>query len=298
MVEEAERRACLWRLGGLGSGYAPGMETVRIGCVEYLNTLPLIEGVRAWREAEIVTAVPSRLIGMLTGGEIDVALASVIDAARVEAGGPGVSLLPVGMIGCDGPTLTVRVYSTEPMAKVTRVYADTDSHTSVALLQVLMARKYGKRVEMVDYDARGGGAWPPAVLLIGDKVVTDGPPPGVYAHEWDLGQVWKELTGLPFVYAVWMCRAGEEGPMKVRSAAAVLDRARRHNATRLGWIVASRAGEKHWPEDLASDYVGNKLRYGVGEPEREAVGKFLKWSAELGLCGEAAPVWADLSRAV
>jgi chorismate dehydratase len=280
------------------------METVRIGCVQYLNTLPLIEGVRSWRGCAVVTAVPSRLIGMLTSHEVDVALASVIDAARATTVGGAVTLLPAGMIGCDGATLTVRVYSTTPIGDLGRVYADTDSHTSAALLRVLMKRRFRRDIELVDFDARerwgrgGGEGWPPAVLLIGDKVMTDGPPAGVYAHEWDLGQAWKELTGLPFVYAAWMCRAGEESSTKVRAAAAVLDRARRHNATRLDWIVATRAGEKHWPRERAAEYVGERLRYGVGEAEREAVEKFLRWSAELGLCERVEPAWADLAGAV
>ena len=42
-----------------------------------------------------------------------------------------------------------------------------------------------------------------SVLLIGDKVVTDAPPEERYPYQMDLGAAWKELTGLPFVYAVW-----------------------------------------------------------------------------------------------
>lgn len=286
------------------------MDTVRIGCVQYLNTLPLIEGLRSWREVEVVTAVPSRLFGMLVGGEVDVALASVIDAAKVGDGGPGVALLPVGMIGCDGPTLTVRVFSKRPIQTLEEIGVDTDSHTSVALLQVLMHKLHGRRVRVVDFDAKGNGpvgretpgeaagdgrgtraAWPDAVLLIGDKVVTDAPPAAEYPHQMDLGAAWKELTGLPFVYAVWMCRGGTEESVAVRSAAMMLDRARRHNATRLDWIVASRAGEKHWPADLARRYVGEYLHYGVGEAEREAVAKFTRFAAELGLCSATEPRW-------
>lgn len=296
------------------------MDTVRIGCVQYLNTLPLIEGLSSWRDVRVVTAVPSKLFGMLMAGEVDVALASVIDAARGggergagsgEGGGGGVTLLPVGMIGCDGPTLTVRVFSRRPIETLEEIGVDTDSHTSVALLQVLMHKLYGRRVRVVDFDARehvlvGGGTsgsagdrrgtqgpWPDAVLLIGDKVVTDAPPAAEYPHQMDLGAAWKSLTGLPFVYAGWMCRAGTEELPAVRTAAMVLDRARRHNATRLDWIVASRAGEKHWPADLARRYVGEYLHYGVGEAEKEAVAKFTRFAAELGLCPGVEPRWAE-----
>jgi chorismate dehydratase len=288
------------------------MDPIRIGCVQYLNTLPLIEGLRAWRDAQVVTAVPSRLIGMLVEGEVDVALASVIDAARApsqtEADRGGVTLLPVGMIGCDGPTLTVRVFSRRPIESLEQISVDTDSHTSAVLLRVLMHRLHGRKIRVVDFDAgeRGGqrqetagdrrgtrgGGWPDAVLLIGDKVVTDAPPAAEYPHQMDLGEAWKKLTGLPFVYAAWMCRSGEETTEKVRAAAAMLDRARRHNATRLDWIVASRAGEKHWPADLARTYVGEYLHYGVGEAEREGAAKFVRFAAELGLAPGAELRWA------
>jgi chorismate dehydratase len=277
------------------------MDPVRIGCVKYLNTLPLIEGLKSWRDCELIAAVPSRLIDMLVGdggggGEVDVALASVIDAARQSA-----TLLPVGMIGCDGPTLTVRLFSRVPIETITTIAADTDSHTSAALVQVLLWKKHGLRVKMVDFDAREhmvvgqyGTAEPDALLLIGDKVVTDAPDAAKYPHQLDLGAAWKDLTGLPFVYAVWMCRAGEEDSLKVRAAAAMLERSRLHNATRLGWIVASRAEERHWPQDLAAKYLGTFLKYDVGEPEREAVDKFLRWAGELGLCNKTEPKWATL----
>lgn len=299
------------------------MDLVRIGCVQYLNALPLIEGLRAWRGCELVEGVPSRLIGMLLEGEVDVALVSVIDAGdgkdgerRVDGTGvpaePGkpvarVTMLPVGMIGCDGPTFTVRVFSSVPTGRITRVAVDSDSHTSVALMRIVLKRMYGVDVEVVEFDAgarrhegmkigascedrtdlpraardslsvgEGASRWHEAMLLIGDKVVTDPPPAARYPYQLDLGAAWKELTGLPFVYAVWMCRAGEEDSPKVRAAAAMLDRSRRHNATRLGWIAATRAGEKRWPRGLAEKYLGEYLRYEVGEPEREAMGRFLE----------------------
>jgi chorismate dehydratase len=276
------------------------MDPVRIGCVKYLNTLPLIEGLASWRDAQIVAAVPSRLIDMLIVGEVDVALASVIDAARTST-----TLLPVGMIGCNGPTLTVRLFSRVPIDQIQTVGADTDSHTSVVLMQVLLAKKHGRRVTVLDFDARehmvlgdtGKGGEPDALLLIGDKVVTDAPEAAKYPHQLDLGAAWKELTGLPFVYAVWMCRAGEEDSLKIRAAAKMLERSRLHNTTRLGWIVESRAEERHWPQELAAKYLGEYLKYDIAEPEREAVEKFLRWAAELGLCAAGEVRWAGTQMA-
>jgi chorismate dehydratase len=283
------------------------MEKVRIGCVKYLNALPLIEGLGAWRDCELVASAPSQLIGMLRRGEVDVALASVIDAARGTVRGVAdakpsttapVVLLPVGMIGCEGATLTVRVFSRVPIETIARVAVDADSHTSVALLRVLMWKRYGKRVEigvLSEERHRGMEAsrqrGEEAMLLIGDKVVTDAPPEREYPHQMDLGAAWRELTGLPFVYAVWMCRDGEQGSIKVRAAAMMLERTRLHNATRLDWVVGEHAEERGWAREAAAEYVGSLLKYDVEEREREAVEKFIGWAGEMGLCGGGGVVW-------
>src|SRR5690606_20477038 len=123
----------------------------------------------------------------------DIGLVSLIDAARC---GTPLTLLPVGMIGCDGPTMTVRIFSRTPLEQVKRLRADTDSHTSVALAALLLKKLHGIDVEIIDYDARedvapgdpwgGAGGEAEATLLIGDKVVTLAPSADEFAHQLDL----------------------------------------------------------------------------------------------------------------
>ncbi len=279
------------------------MNPIRIGTVEYLNTAPLIEGVAKAANATLVPAVPSRLIDLLIRGEVDLALVSVVDLARSST---PLVVLPVGMIGCDGPTLTVRLFSDQPIDRIARVHADTDSHTSVALAKVLLKRVYGITPEFVDYDARerapGTGvqghtpeeAWPPAVLLIGDKVVSDSPPAVRYPHQLDLGQAWHALTGLPFVYAVWACLEQRAADPDVRAAAAVLDRARRRNGMRLDAIAAKEAGSHGWPGDLAREYLGSRLRYEFTARAADAVRIFFGMAAEDGLLPPLEPKVAEI----
>lgn len=280
------------------------MERCRIACVRYLNTVPLIHGLDRLEGVELIPAVPSRIAGMVRQGEADVGLCSIVDAVN---GFPGLTLLPSGMIGCDGPTLTVRLFSAVPLEGVTAVHADSDSHTSVVLCRVLLKKLFGVTPSVVEFDARervvrggmGGdtpaleSAWPETVLLIGDKVVTDAPPGDRYPYQMDLGEAWARATGLPFVYAMWMCLEGSEGSLGVRSAAAALDRTLRHNMTRLDWIVNRHAPEHRWPVELARKYLGEYLKYTVGPREREAVNLFLGEAAAMGLI-EAGPArWAD-----
>lgn len=267
------------------------MKALRLGVVSYLNTTPMIEGLEAAPEVAMVRAVPSRIAEMLRRGEVDVGLVSFVDVAR--AGGE-LTLVPCGMIGCDGPTLTVRLFSAAPLAEVRRVHADTDSHTSVALCRLLLARLHGVRPEVVDFDAReragagvGEEGWPETVLLIGDKVVHDSPPAVRYPHQLDLGQAWKQMTDLPFMYACWMCRTAEletaEGRRRVALAAALLDRQVRRNRARLDWVVEQNAETKGWPNDLAREYLGRLLRFTVGPRERAGAELFLRLAGEEGL---------------
>ncbi len=269
--------------------------------MRYLNTAPLIEGLEKLEVVELMPSVPARIVDLLLTNQADIGLASVVDAMRSKG---KLTLLPVGMIGCDGPTLTVRVFSKVPFAQVKTLHVDTDSHTSVALARVIFDRVYGVKPRIVEFDARervevgagsgagggvgvmGGGtggeatglgdAWPETVLLIGDKVVTDAPPADRYAYHMDLGEAWKGLTGLPFVYAMWMCRQEDAGKEHIRTAMEILERQRRHNATRLDWIVHMRAPGARWPLAEAKRYLGTLLRYEVGPREQEAVARFTK----------------------
>lgn len=287
------------------SGIISGRPT-RLGCVSYLNTLPLIEGLGKLRDVRLTLTAPSRLIDLLEEDEADLALVSVIDYQR---SGMDLVMVPSGMIGCDGPTMTVRLFSRVPIEGVETIHADADSHTSVTLARMLVAERRGDgRVpEVVEFDVDEHRArlvdaaehasepeWPEALLLIGDKVVTDSPPAMLYPHQLDLGEAWQAWTGLPFVYAVWMCRAERAGDPMIATGSAVLDRQRRHNATRLAWIVASRAPVRGWPRDLAEEYLSRRLRYEVTAAHRESIERFFDEAHGLGLIERRRPTrWLD-----
>jgi len=279
-------------------------EAVRLGCVSYLNTLPLIEGLEKAAGVELDRAAPARLIDLLTSGRVEAGLISLIDAQRSPE---PLALMPCGMIGCEGATLTVRLYSAAPIPEITRVHADAESHTAAALLRLILARVHDVRAEVVEFDARervvrhaAGAAdqaeWPESLLLIGDKVVTQSPPAVRYPHQLDLGEAWKAWTGLPFVYAAWMCRASEMGTERMRATARLLDRQRRRNASRADRVATGRARERGWPEDLARDYLGRKLRFDPAIPgAREAVERFFDEAHALGLISRRREtVWMEV----
>ena len=203
---------------------------VRVGVVSFLNTRPLIDGLDDLADLDLRYTVPSRLLDRLLEDEVDLALCSSIDYQRSAV---PLVVVPVGLLGCEGSTLTVRLYSAGPLDRIDEVHCDTDSHTSIVLMQILLKELYGLEPGVVSYDAHDPPREPPkAMLLIGDKVVTDAPPAIRYPHQLDLGAAWARRTGLPFVFALWLARRDAD-PALISTAAAVLDRQRRHNRQRL-----------------------------------------------------------------
>src|SRR5205823_5157531 len=150
----------------------------------------LIDGLEDNDDPQVRFDVPSRLLHDLETGAVDIALCPVIDYQMSEH---PLAIVPSGGIGCQGPTLTVRLFSRVPLESIRAVHADTDSHTSVVLMRVLMAERYGVKIRVIDFDARELSARASddqAVLLIGDKVVTNEPAIERYPFQMDLGEAW------------------------------------------------------------------------------------------------------------
>src|SRR5690606_42104317 len=93
----------------------------RIGCVSFLNSKPLIEGLESREDPAVRFDVPSRLLGDLEAGEVDIALCPVVDYFRSAT---PLSIVPVGRSGCEGPAPTVRLVRRGPLESVGAGYAD------------------------------------------------------------------------------------------------------------------------------------------------------------------------------
>ncbi len=257
-----------------------------IAAVSFLNARPLIEGLDEEPGIRLFTDVPSRLLDTLLEDRASVALCPVID---FQLSPSELSIVPAGAIGSDGPTLTVRVFSRVPMDEVAHVRTDGDSHTSVALLKVVFDEMY-QRIPSVDTlvstDVNGSASPPQTVLLIGDKVVRNRPNPELYPFELDLGAAWKQITGLPFVFACWVARAGND----LEDLPGVLVRCRDRNRSRIGEIAASHAPESGWSEHLAIEYLGSILQYDLGPRKFAAIELFWRRCHELGLTDRLRPL--------
>jgi chorismate dehydratase len=248
----------------------PDVRTIRIGSVSYLNAKPLIYGLENSEDLQIALDVPSRLLEDLQGDLVDVALLPVIDYQRMD----GLIVVPSGGIGSEDQTLTVRIFSKQPIEQISSLACDTDSHTSVALARILLAERFGIHPEFIPLDRAKAED---ARLLIGDKVICD--EPHGFPHQLDLGEAWKKQTGLPFVFAVWIARRGVD----LRDVPDRLMRAKDEGLSHVEEIIERFAVPRGWPADIARRYLTHHLQYDIGPRELEGIQLFHQLAAKHGL---------------
>jgi chorismate dehydratase len=252
----------------------------KLATVSYLNARPLIDGLEREADIEVIRRVPSRLLETLETGVASIALCPVIDFQRSAT---DLAIVPAGAIGCDGPALTVKLFSARPIKEVEIITVDGESHTSVALAAIVMREIYGRAPILRPLTGDGAAQ---TLLLIGDKVITATPDRTAYPHELDLGAAWKKISNSPFVFATWMTAASSDlGDLPQR-----LGGIRDANHRRLAEIAALHAAANGWPEDLALEYLSRNLRYELGAPELAAIEDFWRRCHEFGIIDELRPM--------
>ncbi|MBC03768.1 MAG: hypothetical protein CMJ34_10775 [Phycisphaerae bacterium] len=263
-------------------------ETCRLGAVSYLNTLPLIDGLDRVPGVRVVPDVPSALADRLVAGETDLSLCSVIDHQVSER---PMELVPVGQIGCDGETRTVALFSRIPIEEIEEVACDVESHTSVALARVLLAERTGRSPAVTPFPPESDQV-PDSVLLIGDKVARLAPPSSTHPHRVDLGIAWKELTGLPFVFAAWFRCSDADDATRARAErlAVLADHPRRRHATLVPTIARREAAAHGWSVPEAVHYLGTLIRYECTSRSIEAIERFHGLAARWGVIDGQRPL--------
>lgn len=177
-----------------------------VALVSYLNTLPYkvaLQGMES--DFDILEANPAECSRLLASREVDLGLVPLGAFLENED-----RWQLVGQYGicCDGRVNTVILYSDVEIEEVDCIYLDAHSRTSAKLTKILCANHWGitptYRHESTVSDLELVGR--EAKLMIGDKVFNV---KNDYKFSYDLGAVWKDMTGLPFVFAVWAARRGE-----------------------------------------------------------------------------------------
>ncbi len=244
---------------------------VRLGCVKYLNARPLIHG---W-EGEVVFDHPSALCRQLAAGELDAALVSSFEYLR----NPIYSVVDGVAIASDGPVYSVVVVHRGAFEEVSEIVIDPASETSVNLLRCLLGeRAFGtKLISDGEIDHTRGR------LLIGDQAIRFRQTAEPDCRFFDLGAAWREMTTLPFVYALWLIRPDFLAKAEIAAALRSLGK---NNCRNLEPIIAA---EPEPSRAFCEYYFRDCLRFSFEEREKEGFRRFAELCARHRLLPELPP---------
>lgn len=257
-----------------------GVGQLRIGAVSYLNSKPLIEelGLSLGEHGHLSTDLPSRLADQLHRGEIDIGLIPVFEYFQ----NPAFHLVSTSGIVCRGPVWSVRLFFRCDPSKVRTLALDEGSRTSAALSKVLLHGELGRipETQLLPIDADPESVEADAVLLIGDRAMHPERYAESFVSNWDLGQVWWERTGLPFVFAAWVARPIAFDRLWIGEW---LDRMRDYGRERVAEISTRLCESYALTHEQCLDYLTNYIHFEVDQEARAGLEEFRRKCHDLGL---------------
>jgi chorismate dehydratase len=265
---------------------------LRVGGIDYLNAQPLLYSLLDAGEPPLSVRPhpPSELARLLREGALDVALLPVVACAERA----DYHVVPGIAIASYGAVQSIRLYHRCPLEAARVVALDACSRTSALLTQVLFREVWRgapafTSAPPVGLEAALKGpveaAGFDAALVIGDAALRSGHHGGW--EEADLGTEWTRWTGLPFVYAFWVCRVeGEPGSLE-RSLVERLHAARDRGVAHVDDIVNDLVERGKLPAGMAASdcrrYLSQMIHYDLGPDKLEALDFFLERLRAAGL---------------
>jgi chorismate dehydratase len=247
------------------------LSKIRVGAVSYLNTKPLLYGIKHHpiiNEIELVEDYPSKIAQMLIDDELDIGLIPVAAILRLKEW----YIDSDYCIGGDGPVASVCIFSEVPIEKIEKIYLDYQSRTSINLAKILLKEYWKKQVEFINAtgeDFRENIQGTTAGVVIGDRALQQR---SRSKYIYDLSEAWKKHTGLPFVFAAWI--ANKKLPEKFISAF--------NEANRFGLMEIEKViSENVFAYFDLRNYYTSCISYRIDEEKKKGLALFLKKLSDL-----------------
>ena len=256
----------------------------RVGHIQFLNCVPTYWGLArtgSLLDLDLSKDTPERLSDALVAGDLDISPITCVEYLR---NADQLVVMPDIAVGSDGPVLSCVIVSQVPLDQLDgrKVALGSTSRTSVRLAQLLLAEQYGVQPDYY--------SCPPdlalmmqeadAAVLIGDAALRatmfDGPRLGLEVH--DLGAMWKDWTGLPFVFAVWAARRDflEREPELVREVRRAFLASRDLSMEEVDKVAEQTARWELFDEPVLRRYFAEALDFSFGERQLEGMQEFAR----------------------
>jgi len=261
---------------------------IRLGRIGYLNVLPLhypLEQGIMKGDFELIAGPPAELNTLMDHGRLDLSGCSCIEYARHP---DKYFIVPDLAIGSRGPVQSVLLLCRtrpEDLDGAT-ILVSAQTHTSAALVDLLLRQHIGVTPKYETGDATAllkSGQRPEAILCIGDEALNLRRHPD-YPQRMDLGEAWREWTGLPFIFGLWIAsrEAVRTRPAEVAAGARLLIEAKKWGQAHLDRISAVAAPSSILTEaEMRSYFAG--LVYDLGEEELAGLRLFYERLTEAGV---------------
>jgi chorismate dehydratase len=271
----------------------------RVGHIQFLNCLPIYWGlVRSGKllDVELTKDTPDRLNDALVRGDLDIGPISLLEFLR---NADELLLLPDIAVGSDGPVLSVNLVAQQPLRSLQRVALGSTSRTSALLAQMWLAQVHGITPhyitcppDLTEMLLEADGA-----VLIGDaalRATFEAPRYGLEVH--DLGEVWRQWTGLPMVFAVWGVRKeyAEAHPGLVKDVHDAFIHSRDEALAHVEQVAAQAARWETLDAATLARYF-RTLDFSLGPRQLAGLAEFARRAAAVGaIAHAAAPVFAEV----
>jgi cyclic dehypoxanthinyl futalosine synthase len=229
---------------------------------------------------EVVREAPARIITMVSDGALDLGLAPI--AATVLCS--RLDVIPGLGVACHGPVHSIRLYHRVPLSDIRTVALDEGSRSGAALARVVLEEFEGVAPTYEPMpphlEAMLGAC--DAALLIGDAALLARKGVAPYV---DLGERWRDRTGLGFVFAMWTRRSGLHD-----DCAAMLDASLAAGEAEMDDIVEEVHRSRDIPRDEARAYLTEQIQYRLTPAATLGLSLFVEIAKRRGIFPPAAAV--------
>lgn len=241
-----------------------------------------MRGARRHQVALFTDTAPARCADMLARGEVEAALVPVIEYQRL----PEVALVPGVCVGARRAVRSVVLVTRgRELCDVRTIALDESSRTSATLVRVIFREFLGREVEAAsrrpDLLAMLNEA--DAALVIGDPAMT-------FQRErlrvYDLATLWREHTGLGFVFAMWMAHESDAWAARAADFAAARD----EGLASLDEIVADYEARLGLPREDLRSYLTENVCFELNEEMRAGLNLFFQLAHRHRLVEAARPL--------
>lgn len=248
---------------------------MNVALVSYLNTKPFLHGLESYLHfpnTHYELLAPSHCATHLLEKKAEIALipiGSLGDFGKIH-------LLPSFCIGANKSVESVYLFAQRPVQELERIFLDPDSRTSNLLTQILFAHHWQIEVEFAPVSSMSPSMVQDrdGAVMIGDKAIVHR---NKYVYTYDLATAWYELSGLPFVFAVWAYYPELISPDRLQD----FENALRKGVKDIPQYASAWSGQYKIDPTFGAYYLSRCIDYYFDAPKHRALRLFMETAAEL-----------------